>query len=214
MNLLIAIPANDYIHFEFTECLTRLIMRLKDDDIKFDVAFQGNTLVYHGRDRLAFKAIKEGYSHVLWLDADMIFTDSLLDDLMFCGKDFVTGVYHARRKPHLSCLFKEIYPGVERIEEYPTAPFKVAGCGFGCVLLKTEILSKVKQNEGTCFFPTRELGEDLAFCKRAKEAGYEIWCEPSVKCGHIGHVHIYPEYRDQYTQQIQGFKEVKACLTK
>jgi WXG100 family type VII secretion target len=35
-------------------------------------------------------------------------------------------------------------------------------------------------------------GEDTAFCRRATQCGYEIWCEPTARIGHIAHVPIYP----------------------
>lgn len=211
MRLLIAVPTYDYIHFKFVECLTKFIKRLDDDGIQYDIALQGGTLVYVGRDKLARRAIDGGYSHTLWIDSDMIFTPDLLDDLMFSGKDFVTGIAHSRRAPHVSCLFHQIWPGVERWEghDYPSSTFKVGGCGFGCVLLKTDIIKAVFDAHGTAFFPMRELGEDLAFCKRATDLKYEIWAEPSVRLGHIGHIDIYPEYEDTYQNGVIGFKEVQ-----
>jgi len=211
MKLLIAIPTTDYIHFQFVECLTKLIKQLDEDGVDYDVFFQGNTLVYVGRDKIALKSFTEGYTHVLWLDSDMIFTDTLLDDLMESGKSFVTGIAHGRRPPHASCLFTEIWPGCQRWEgwEYPSTPFKVAGCGMACVLMETSIIKDVWSKHGTAFFPERELGEDLAFCKRAADIGHEIWVEPTVRLGHIGHITIYPEYREIYENSIQGFKEVK-----
>lgn len=209
MKLLIAIPAHDYMHMDFVKSLLALTKRLDEDGIEYDVDIHGGTLVYHGRDALATKAIENGYTDVLWLDADMVFTDSVVEDLQWCGKPFVTGIAHGRRPPHKSCLFSEIYPGVERFTEYPNAPFKVAGCGFGCVLIKTEILKAVKDRHGTCFFPMRELGEDLAFCRRATEGGWEIWAEPSVRLGHIGHIAIYPEYREQYENSFENPEVVR-----
>lgn len=214
MKLLIAIPTTDYMHYQFTECLTKLIKRLDEDGVDYDVAFQGGTLVYVGRDKLARKAFTEGYSHMLWLDSDMIFTEDLLDDLMESGKPFVTGIAHGRRAPHASCIFTEIFPGVKRWEgwEYPLEPFKIAGCGMACVLIKTDIVKDVWAHHSTAFFPTMDLGEDLAFCKRAADLGHEIWAEPTVKLGHIGHITIYPEYREIYEGSIQGFNEVyKTC---
>jgi hypothetical protein len=204
MKLLIAIPTNDYIHYQFVECLTNLIRRLDQDGIDYDVAFQGATLVYVGRDKLAKKAMNEGYTHMLWLDSDMIFTPDLLDDLMFCGKPFVTGIAHGRRPPHLSCVFNEIWPKVDRYEgcNYPSHPFKIRGCGFACVLIETDIVRNVYNHNGSAFFPMRELGEDLAFCKRSGDLKYEIWAEPTVKLGHIGHIAIYPEYEDIYNNTI------------
>lgn len=207
MKLLIAIPTNDYMHYEFTISLVKLVQRLKDDHINFDVAIQGGTLVYVARDKLAFKAIDEGYTHVLWLDADMVFTDDLLDDLLFAGKSFVSVIYHGRRAPHLSCVFDQIYPEIVRYQEYPTNTFKIAGCGFGGVLIATDILKAVRLKYGTCFFPTRELGEDLAFCQRVSECGYEMFAEP-IKLGHIGHIKVFPEYRENYKATIQGFEEI------
>lgn len=211
MRLLIAVPTYDYMHFQFVECFTKLIRRLDADEINYEVAFQGGTLVHVGRDRLARKAVEDGFTHVLWLDSDMIFTEELLDNLMFSGKDFVTGIAHARRAPHCSCIFKEIWPTPDRWEghEYPTGAFRIGGCGFACVLIKTEIIKAVLGKHGTAFFPMRELGEDLAFCKRARDLGYEIWAEPSVWLGHIGHITVYPEYEELYANSIQNFNEVK-----
>lgn len=210
MRLLIAIPTYDYMHFQFVDCLTKLIRRLDEDEIDYEVCFQGGTLVYVGRDKLAKKAIDEGFTHMLWLDSDMIFSEELLDNLMFSGKDFVTGIAHGRRAPHMSCLFKKIWPGVDRWQghDYPTATFEVGGCGFACVLIKTSIVKAVYEKQGTAFFPMRELGEDLAFCKRARDLGFHIWAEPTVWLGHIGHITVYPEYQDVYENSVVGFKEV------
>ena len=204
MKLLIAIPAHDYMHMDFVKSLLSLTKRLSEDEVDYEVRIHGGTLVYHGRDALATYAIDNGFTDVLWLDADMVFTDSLLEDLQFSGKKFVSGIAHGRRAPHQSCLFTEIYPSVSRFTEYPDNTFKVAGCGFGCVLMKTEILKAIKERHGTCFFPTRELGEDLAFCQRATEGGFEIWAEPAVRVGHIGHIAIYPEYREIYKNSFEN----------
>lgn len=211
MKLLIAIPTNDYMHYQFVECLTKLVKRLDEDGIDYDIAYQGATLVYVGRDKLANKAMNECYTHMLWLDSDMIFTDDLLDDLMYSGKPFVTGIAHSRRAPHVSCIFKEIWPKVDRWEgcEYPIQAFRIGGCGFACVLIETEIVRNVYNKNGTAFFPMRELGEDLAFCKRATDMGYEIWAEPSVKLGHIGHITIYPEYEELYRSSIYGDNDAR-----
>lgn len=210
MKLLIAVPTYDYMHFQFVDSLTKFIRRLDEDGIDYDVFFQGGTLVYVGRDKLAKRAIDGNYTHMLWLDSDMIFTEDLLDDLMYSGKPFVTGVAHSRRAPHVSCIFKEIWPGIDRWEghEYPNGAFKIAGCGFACVLIETRIVKSVYDANGTAFFPMRELGEDLAFCKRATDLGFEIWAEPSVWLGHIGHITVYPEYQELYENSIIGFNEV------
>lgn len=201
MRLLIAIPTLDYVHFEFMHSLTDLVIRLKDEGINFDVCFKSGTLVYVARDLLANKAIDEGYTHVLWFDADMVFTDDILDDLQFCGKPFVCGVYHGRRPPHMSCTFSSLDP-IVRIEEYPVRAFEIAGCGFAGVLMETQILADVREKYGTCFCPTPGLGEDLEFCKRVSSVGHKMYCEPSARMGHIGHIAIYPEDEDRWKSKV------------
>lgn len=204
MKLLIGIPSTDFLHVEFMKSLTNLILRLKDDKIDFKVHFESGTLVYVARDNIARKAINEGYTHVLWLDSDMVFTDDLLDSLMFCGKPFVCGIFHSRRKGYHSALFKNIeLNSLERFEEYPSEPFRVAGCGFAGVLIETHILRDVMHRDGTCFLPLKQYGEDLAFCKRAVEMGFEIWGEPTAVMGHVGHITIYPEDHEKWKAEVE-----------
>ena len=209
MKLLIGVPTLDFVHVEFMRSLSRLLIKLKNDGIDFDLDIESGTLVYFARDRIANKAINEGYTHVLWLDSDMVFREDILDDLMFCGEKFVTGIYHARRKGYASTIFKRIdLAGLERFDEYPREPFRIAGCGFGCVLVDTEVLKAVARNNGTCFTPLKDLGEDIAFCKRAQDLGFELWCEPTVVCGHIGHITIYPDDHEQWKKTISNYDEV------
>lgn len=203
MKLLIAIPTHEEIPVAFVECLMKLESRLRNDGIQFETKFNAGTLVYIARDKLANHAIDNGFTHVLWLDADMIFTDSLVDDLMFSGKSFVTGICHARRPPFMSCVFKSLET-LERFNEYPSDTFEIAACGMACVLMETSILESVRTAFQTCFLPTMKLGEDLAFCDRARFLGFKIYAEPTVRMGHIAHIPIYPEDHERYMATIGG----------
>ena len=204
MKLLIAVPTTDMMPFQFVESLTKLIRRLDADEIDYEIAFQGGTLVYVGRDKLTLKAISGDYSHILWLDSDMVFTEDIVDELLDSGKDFITGIAHGRRAPYMSCVFDEIYPCPKRHEgDYPSEVFNVAGCGMACVLMTTEVLRDVWAHHGTAFFPNRELGEDIAFCKRATDLGHEIFAHPHVQVGHVGHFVVYPDYEETYKNSLQ-----------
>ncbi len=209
MRLLIAIPCTDYMHFEFVSCLMRLTRHLQNDGINYDVKIKGGTLVYCARDWLAGQAVNNDYTHVLWLDCDMIFPETIVEDLLFCGKEIVTGIYHSRRPPFNSCIFSALEPEITRQEEYPAQAFKIAACGFGCMLMTAQVLKDVFINYHTCFTPERDLGEDIAFCKRATDFGHEIWCEPTVRAGHIGHITVYPEDHERYIAQISNPNNVR-----
>lgn len=208
MKLLIGIPSIDYMHAEFVKCLCALTIRLCQQGIPFDVFINNGTLVHVARDKIACKAINKNYTHVLWLDADMIFQPTILEDLMDTGRDFVTGIAHSRRPPYASCVFENIddLDHLKRFEgiEYPVEPFPVAGCGFACVLIKTEVLKAVQLHYKTCFLPEMQWGEDLAFCRRARAMGYDIYADPCVRLGHIGHDVIWPEDHGRYLERIEG----------
>lgn len=67
-------------------------------------------------------------------------------------------------------------------------PFRIGACGFGCVLIKRHVLEAIGQpyfveNYGDVY-GNRSQTEDIDFCRRAKEHGFEIWCHPGVVCGH------------------------------
>lgn len=207
MKLLIAIPTLDYIHVEFMKSLIALTTRLKDDGVDFKVEIKSGTLVYVARDLLATMAREGNYTHILWVDSDMVFTEDLVDDLLFCEKPMVSAICHTRRPPHCSVLFKTLRP-IERYTfgTYPDQPFQIGGCGFGCVLMETKVVWEIWKKYTFCFLPLEELGEDLAFCERAKECGFEIWADPSVRVGHIGHITIWPEDEENWQSKINGIE--------
>lgn len=206
MKLMIAVPSMDFMHVEFVKSLTALMMHLRDEGVDFKLEIESGTLVYMARDRLACRAINNGFTHVLWLDSDMVFTPELVEDLQFCGEKFVTGIAVSRRKPFSSCLFRDL--SLEHLERFgdadtlPREPFEVAGCGLACALTDVEMLRDIQTAEKTCFTPMNGYGEDTAFCRRATAHGYRIFADPSVKVGHIGHLTIYPDdaarYRDEW----------------
>ena len=200
--LLIAIPCYDSCRPEFVASLTALMKRLHLDGIPFDVMIKPGTLVYMARDALARHAVNNEFTHVLWLDCDMVFGDGIVEDLLMCGKDMVCGNFISRHNPYLPTIFSSLEP-VERITEIPDDTFRIYACGFACVLMTTEILKTVMLNcNGKCFLPTAKLSEDLAFCQRANGQGFEIWCEPTARVGHVGPVTIWPEDGERFRGEI------------
>ena len=193
MKLMVAVPTTDYVHAEFMKCLVKLSMHLAKCGVDVDVHIVGGTLVYIARNRLAGRAISLGYTHVLWLDSDMTFDENILDDLLFCGKDMVCGAFVSRRPPYGPCVYSDISDPANmiKVEDFGTEPFRVDGCGFAAVLTTTSILKAVTDRFGPCFRPTDKYGEDMAFCDRVKQLGREIWCEPTVRPGHIAHIPMY-----------------------
>lgn len=193
MKLMVAVPTTDYVSAEFMRCLVNLSMKLVKDGVDVDVRVVGGTLVYIARNKLAAIAIEHGYDQVLWLDSDMVFGENIVDDLLFCGKEMVCGVFVSRRPQYKPCVYSDITdPGnMIKVEHFGTQPFRVDGCGFATVMTSVELLKAVRDRFGPPFQPNEKYGEDLAFCDRVKQLGREIWCDPTVRPGHIAHVPVY-----------------------
>ena len=206
MKLLIAVPAYESMRVEFVRSLMDLTGWLNENKVWYEVKIISGTLVHIARDRLAQHAVNNGFDEVLWIDSDMVFDRHVYEDLRDAGKDMVCGWFISRHYPYVSCLFKSLIP-VERINEPPEELFRIAGCGFGCVLVKTEVLKQVMvSNSGRCFLPDQKLGEDCAFCKRVTDLGFGIWCEPTVRVGHVGAITIWPEDQAILTADIQNME--------
>lgn len=191
MKTLIAVPCMDQVAAPFAQNLAA--MEKKGEVF---VSFLIGSLIYESRNTLAKQAIATKADYVMWLDSDMTFapdTMTRLQQHMEEGKDIVTGLYFRRRPPFTPVLFKTL----ERIDEdsarhenyddYPDGDvFEIGGCGFGCIMTRTSVLEDVFLNYHKCFDPVCSIGEDLAFCLRARELGYKIYCDSTIKCGHVG----------------------------
>ena len=193
--LLIAVPCMDYVHVDFMNSLLNLCQHLQHEGICYKAEIQSGTLIYFARNRLANKAVCENFTHILFLDSDMVFDESIVETMRFMDKDMVCGAFQSRRQPYGSCIFTSLNP-VRRVKEYGMVPFQVEGCGMACTMISTEIIKEVQSRYGNPFDPEQiegiNFGEDTAFCWRARKCGYEIWCDPTVRIGHIAHVPIYP----------------------
>jgi hypothetical protein len=194
MKLMVAVPTMFFVNVNFAQSMADLCIKLTRDGVKVDVQFMEGSMIYVSRDRLAYRAIEGEYTHVLWLDSDMSFKPHIVDDLLWCGKDMVCGAFVSRKPPFSPCVYASIEDpaNMEKVKDFGKEPFRVDGCGMACVLTSVELLKAVFDRFDTCFMPTEKIrGEDIAFCDRVKQLGYEIWCEPTVKPGHTAHIDVY-----------------------
>lgn len=187
MKTLIAVPAMDMCHSRFAQSLATL-----DKVGDCQVSFIMNSLIYDARNKFCQQAIEGEFDYILWLDSDMVFPSYVLKQFMQDDKDIVAGLYFRRNYPFTPVAFSELRREngilkMKDLEEWSSDLFEVDGVGFGCVLMKTDCLFDIAGREGGIWFtPTPDAGEDAAFCLRAKEYGYKIWIDPTVKLGHVG----------------------------
>lgn len=184
--ILICVPAMDMVATGFCQSLAML----QKSGHEVSIMFQVGSLIYDSRNRLAKQALKMSADYTMWFDSDMIFEPDTMRKLLADDKDIVSGMYFRRSHPYSLVAFDELDIENKKFKdaEIPTELKKVGGVGFGCVLMKTEVLFEVAAKFGCWFDPINGFGEDLSFCWRARECGYEVYLDPKVSCGHVGHV--------------------------
>ena len=185
MKTMIAIPAMEMMHTITVQCLTEL-RQIGETRTDFVIRMP----VDMARNALARRACEEGFDRILWIDSDMKFPADLMERLsdgIDAGYDVVTGLYFMRRFPAEPVIYKRLDTENYRAETYwdypPDSLFPVAGCGFGGVMMRTEILADLEEPP---FTPFDHFGEDLSFCLRMAEKGRKIACDSRVKLGHLG----------------------------
>lgn len=197
--ILICVPSMDMVAAGFAQSLAML----QKGGNETAVMFQVGSLIYEARNKLAKQAIEMGADYTMWFDSDMIFEPDTMIRLLELNKPFVSGAYFRRCPPYHLVAFDKC--DTERKEwtdlKLPEKATSCGGVGFGCVLLSTQVLFDVAAKFGTWFEPMNNFGEDLSFCWRARQCGYEIILEPSIKCGHIGHITINEAFYKAYAMK-------------
>lgn len=181
-------------------------MRLQEELIRSGVDHDWNlgrneSLVTRARNEMAAWYLKTRFDCHLWIDADIEFSVEDVGKLWnLCqnGADIAVASYSMKLPDKPLSAWKG--GKLVRIEDCPKEPFEVdyAGTGFFMVTRRVyERLSKTtKTYEGpdgrvAAFFmtPVHDDGfesEDYHFCRRAREAGFKITMDPSIRLGHIG----------------------------
>ena len=215
--ILIAIPCMDQVPAQFANSIATLTS-YGIEGVEISLQFNLGSLIYSSRNQLAGMALADEADLIMWFDSDMVFNpDTLLrllkdiDD----GADFVTGVYYRRTAPFTPTLFKTLNIDENNnaewteFEDFPEKDlFEVAGCGFGCVLMKADMIRAVFKKFGRLFSPIGEVGEDLSFCWRARECGYKLMCDPTIPLGHVAHTMVIKEFYDNY-KKAKAAKETE-----
>lgn len=139
------------------------------------------------------------YDKIFCIDSDIVWNPEHFIKLLQSDKDLISGVYfeaqgtdamvHRNKDDHRPMTREEIVELHQAEEVFP-----VYGVGLGFVCIKSGVfeslkrpwygLGKVVQEvDGVTY--ELPLGEDLYFCERVAENGYEVYVDPTVVVGHI-----------------------------
>lgn len=183
--ILIAIPTAKYI-----ECATfKSIYDLEIPD-GYEVEFQ--TFYGYRVDQvrnLIANWVEHKFDYLFAVDYDIVFSSDTLAKLLNANKDIITGLYIQRiQDQHILEIWDTNGPmDIEKIDGRGIIP--VHACGFGCVLVKKEVFVSIGYPQfeyHVALDHSQTFSEDHDFCRKARDKGYTIWADTSIKCDHIG----------------------------
>lgn len=197
--ILLAIPTSRFIE---NQTFTSIYNLKIPENYTVELSIIQGYSVHQARNIAVQAAIDGEYDYVFWVDADIILPTDILCGLLGDEKDIVTGYYLKKNEQQRICELFGVNPAdregkaLSNILEQDLPPtvgiYGIKACGFGCTLVKTEVFKKYLEHfEGElCFdyiWKKNEMcSEDIYFCKKAEEIGYQTFVDTRYKCGHIG----------------------------
>ena len=166
------------------------------------------SLIARARNTSVMEFLKHDYQKLLFLDADIEFSPEDVSKLWNMDVPIACAAYSMKRKDFpLSAWVGGKLMRMTDLTDKPN-PLEVDFCGTGFLLIDRAVFDKMKESrpddvhiEGqsleecfTWFNTTVEddrgkrifLSEDYFFCKRARELGYSILMDTSIRLKHWG----------------------------
>jgi GT2 family glycosyltransferase len=175
----------------------------------FSLATVGEIFVPFARERLADAVLESESDFLFMCDDDMLAPEDLFYQLAAHDKDVIAPLAFTRNPNHHPVIYQEIagfdpvtnqsFSLPKFVHNYPRNQLvQCDAVGFGAVLIKTDVLKKVPK---PWFFGMEGTGEDVAFCYKARKAGFEVWMDTSIKLGHLGApVVVTEEYSEMWNK--------------
>jgi len=218
--LAILVPCRESIYSLFTASLVELVKTTTMAGIDVHVIYDQSTILLSQREKLARNALEIKADYALWLDSDMMFPSTTAMRLMGHNVDIVCSNYMKRSVPLQTVAYPERgnwenwlpLEGDQELQE-------VEGVGMGCMMMKTEVLTKINRPYFNFEFKDGEWhGEDFYFQNKLRNAGYKILVDMnlSLQVRHVGQWAFGPtlgvneEQRvKRHVQKTESTKKVK-----
>jgi len=142
---------------------------------------ESSVLIHDNRNKIVEKALEGDYTHLFFVDSDMVFKPDVLDKFVAADKDIIGAMYNRR------CgKLNETVVDTRYDNGLPNKPFRNFNAGTGCLLIKMDVFKRVPKP--WFFFGTEQnpKGEDIYFTEKARGLGVEVWIYPGLDIKHTG----------------------------
>ena len=200
MSLVVLVPVANAME---PECEASL-QKLRAKGIKVRV-FRGASAIDQVRSTMVHDALRDGFTELLWVDADIAFEPSDVDMLLAHDQPIASGIYPKKASRAFACrllpdtrelvfgegggLVEILYAAggftLVRSSVYAAIQEKLAlptcNAQFGTPLVPFYMPMVKETPEGPWY-----LAEDFAFCERARQAGFAVHADTRIRLQHIG----------------------------
>jgi len=194
----------------FLDSLLKVIIHCYQTNLSFAFVRQQSSVVYYVRNMCLGGNVLRGenqkpfnekieYTHLMWIDNDIIFTPQQFQKLLDYDKDIVSGIYLMADGLNIATVkdWDENYFSLNGSFKFLTlndlknenSPIDVAYTGMGFMLIKKGVFESITYPWfRPIFFKIGDsvdfCSEDVSFCKLAKEKGFQILIDPQIRVGH------------------------------
>jgi hypothetical protein len=183
---------------------------IKYEDIEAEVKISKQIPIDSNRNKLVKEFLDGGFDDLLMIDDDISPPPNILNMLRH-GKPIVSATCFVLQEMVPQPLLRDdngegfVPMKVDKIEELT----KVGGIGTGCFTCKREVFEKI---EPPWFLFPRDkwgmlsLGEDYYFSRKAKEAGFDLYVDTTMLCGHMKEIDL-AYLSECYAKQDKVYKD-------
>ncbi len=173
-----------------TKTFISIVKFIKSVDFDVPVITQTGSYIQDNRETIVETAIERGMTHLLFIDHDMVFEPQAVESLVNRNKDIIGAPFSLRTTPSDPfATVKKEDPHGNKIWEEQGDLIKCCAVGTGFMLINLEVFKKIKKPWFQLEYDDKgelQYGEDMSFCRKAREAGFDIFCDTTVKLGHLG----------------------------
>lgn len=167
---------------------------------------EGYAAIDQGRNQMASDALRRGYTETMWIDADIEFSANDVDKLRAHGYPITAGIYWKKGRRVLAA---HVLPGTEKIVfGKQGGPIELLYTATGFLHVRSEAYQEIQKQLrlpncnarfGNSVVPYFQplvipdgshghwyLAEDFAFCERARQCGFKIIADTTIRLRHIG----------------------------
>lgn len=196
-SVMILVPAMEMVNAEFSQHLAMAAANLVAAGVRINCAFNIGSVITIARRNLVEIFMNSDFDYAWWIDSDMKFPIDTPLRLLQRNVPLVGANYRRRRFPNPGFTGMMGQPGsfTELVtDDNSPAMQDVDVIPHGCVMVHRSVYQKIAQPHYLQeFIPEMnlEIGEDIYFCRKAREAGFQVWCdhELSRELSHIGIFH-------------------------